>query len=90
MDDGNIPPNDPVTQAKNDGFLVRSGHPIQVYREYFDWCRANHRPFIVGIRLARDAVIELDGRETWRGPVEELTTHITALARTHHQPDLFT
>lgn len=63
---------DVLADADVKGWLCRSGQRMQALSEWTRRCRVVSWPVIVGIRLATVGIVEVNGREAWRGPVEDL------------------
>lgn len=63
---------DVLAGAERQGYLVRSGHRLQVLREWVRRCRQTRRPVIVAIRMIREGIIEVDGKEVQRVDVADL------------------
>jgi hypothetical protein len=69
-----------LSRAHVDGFLTRSGHRIQVVLKYLEECRNRDIPSVVVVLGRRNAAIEINGRQVWKGPVNEATTMASQFA----------
>lgn len=69
-----------LKRAQRDGYLVRSGQRLAVLLEWRRLCRQSGRPCVVAKLGARQAVIEVDGRDVAQADPADL--EVTAYTMT--------